>query len=244
MLAARRQPLLPPRGERLVCVLLGAVGYMVESTFFFSGLERGTAAAVALIFYAYPSIVVLAGKLLGRETPPNALVAVCLSVGGTGIVVAAGSDVAISRAGILFSIASALTFTVYMLASDRFVVRTPAMTTAAWVATGAGMSFLLQGAVTSTLVAPGDAALPLAANGLATAVAFTCLYAALPRIGPTRTAVIMTLEAVFAIILAVVFLDETLRPLQLVGGAAVLAGAVLIARRRRAPDHEEVIPDV
>src|SRR5438105_8573004 len=54
VLAARRAPLLPQRGERMAVIGLGAVGYAVESTFFYLALGRGTAAAGALLFYAYP----------------------------------------------------------------------------------------------------------------------------------------------------------------------------------------------
>jgi drug/metabolite transporter (DMT)-like permease len=63
--AVRRGPLLPAPGERLAVIGLGAVGYAVEASFFYLGLERGTAAAVTLIFYAYPAIVTVAELVQG-----------------------------------------------------------------------------------------------------------------------------------------------------------------------------------
>ncbi|MBV9255827.1 MAG: DMT family transporter, partial [Actinobacteria bacterium] len=72
----------------------------------------------------------------------------------------------------------------------------------------------------------------------ATASAFTFMFAGLRRIGPSRTSVIMTLEALCAVVLAAIFLGEELRPLQLVGGAGILAATVLIGTSR-AP---EVVP--
>jgi drug/metabolite transporter (DMT)-like permease len=53
------------------------------------------------------------------------------------------------------------------------------------------------------------------------------MFAALRRIGPRRTAIVMTLEAFFAILLAAVFLHEGIGPVQLLGGAAILAATVL-----------------
>ncbi len=55
------------------------------------------------------------------------------------------------------------------------------------------------------------------------------MFAALRRIGSARTSVLLTLEAVFAIVLAAVFLGEALGAIQAVGGACVLAGAVIIS---------------
>ena len=56
---SRRRVSASPRSRSASCV------YAVESTFFYLGLERGTAAAVALIFYAYPAVVALVEVALG-----------------------------------------------------------------------------------------------------------------------------------------------------------------------------------
>ncbi|MCA1692792.1 MAG: DMT family transporter, partial [Actinobacteria bacterium] len=116
----------------------------------------------------------------------------------------------------------------------------------AWVALGAAASSLAHGAVTSNLVAPGRQWAVLALYGLATASAFTFMFAALARLGPSRTAVALTLEAFSAVALGAVFLDETLAPSQLVGGLAILAATVTIARSRRhaapAPPEAPVPP--
>ena len=65
--SARRVALAgaPPRGERIRAFALGLCIYAVESTFFYMGLERGTAAAVALIFYAYPAVIAVFETLTG-----------------------------------------------------------------------------------------------------------------------------------------------------------------------------------
>ena len=72
---------------------------------------------------------------------------------------------------------------------------------------------------------------PLVLYGAFTAAAFGLTFAALSRIGAARTAVVMTLEAVTAVVLGALFLDERHRPAQLVGGAAILLAAATIGRR-------------
>jgi drug/metabolite transporter (DMT)-like permease len=228
LLAVLRRPLLPPTGERVRVLLLGAIGYAVESTFFFMGLERGSASAVALLFYAYPSIVALLGLAMGRPIPRRTLGAIALSAAGTGLVVAAGGDVHISAGGAGFAMASAASFAVYLVVSHRVAPRTDAFTMAAWVATGAALSFGVRAVIGGGLQ-PVDGHLPLMlANGAATASAFALMFAGLRRLGPAPTAVVMTLEALFAIVLAGIFLGESLGPMQIIGGVAILAATILI----------------
>lgn len=229
LIAVRRRPFLPAPGERLAVIGLGAVGYAVEATFFYLALGRGSAGAVALLFYAYPAIVTVIEAAFGLTRNSAAVyAALTLSAAGTALVVASGSDITITTAGVVFALCSATTFALYLLAGHRFVTRTDSMTTGAWVAGGASLSLLLRGAVTGELVSVGGHLDDLLLTGAATASAFTLMFAALRRLGAAPAAVVMTLEAVFAIVLASVLLDERLAPWQLVGGAMVLTATVII----------------
>jgi len=229
-------PLAPAPGERVLVFLLGAVGYMLESTLFFMGLERGTAAAVSLLFYTYPGMVTVASIGLGWERPrARSFLALALAAGGSVLVVAAGARVSISQAGIVCAVGSAASFTVYLLVSDRSIKHTEPLTTGAWMALGAACGFLTRGVSTGALHAPGSHVVGLLANGLTTTSAFVLMFAALKRLGPTRTSVVLTLEAPSAIVLAAVFLGESLRPLQALGGIAIVAATAMVAAGRRQP---------
>jgi drug/metabolite transporter (DMT)-like permease len=63
---------------------------------------------------------------------------------------------------------------------------------------------------------------------------------AIRRIGGTRTGILMLLEPVVGVLLAALVLGEALAPIQAVGAALVLAGA-LVLQRRSEPDLEPVI---
>lgn len=229
ILLVRRRGLLPAPGERLAVIGLGAIGYAVEATFFYLALGRGTAAAVALLFYAYPAIVTVLEAGLGlTRHPASVWGALVLSASGTALVVMAGSDVTITGAGVVLALCSATSFALYLLAGHRYVVRSDSFVTGAWVAGGAGLSLLVRGAVTGQLHGTSGNWDELLLTGVATASAFVLMFSALRRLGAAPVAVVMTLEAVFAIVLAAVFLDERLAPLQLLGGAAVLAATGII----------------
>lgn len=242
LLAVLRRPLLPVPGERVRAFLLGCIGYAVESSLFFAGLQRGTAAAVTLLFYAYPSVVTLIELGMGRRPRPRLLGAIALSAAGTGLVVAAGAEVTITTAGAVFALLSAGSFAVYLLVSHRVIERTDGLTTGAWVALGAGLAQLARAVTTGDLQPVGGHWPEMLLNGLATAAAFGLMFAALRRIGPSPTAVVMTLEAVSAIVLAAIFLDERLSPLQLVGGAAILAATLLVGLTRDPAVQAEAVP--
>jgi drug/metabolite transporter (DMT)-like permease len=231
VLAVTRRPLLPPPGERLFAIALGFVVYSVESTCFYLGLERGTAAAVAVIFYAYPAVVAIAEVVLGTTRGrAHTLLALALAVSGSAVVAIGGGRVAISATGVFFVGGSIVMFSTYVLVGDRVLVRTDSITAATWTAIGASMGTASFGVLRGDLQEPsGHALAALLANGLATAAAFTLFFVVLDRIGATRTAIVMALEAVTGIVLAAVFLGESVRPVVALGGAAVLAGAVIAA---------------
>jgi drug/metabolite transporter (DMT)-like permease len=237
LLAALHRPLFPPPGDRLAALALGFFVYAIESTFFYMGLERGTAAAVALIFYAYPALIALVETITGAiRLRARTLVALVLSISGSAVVAVGGGKVAITPTGVLLVCGSIVMFSAYALLSDRVVPRTDSLTAAAWTAIGASLGVTLFGAAGSQLEMPsGGAFAALVANGFATAAAFTLFFMVLGRIGPTRTGICMALEAVTGIVLAAIFLGESVRPVVAIGGVAVLAGAVLAALVAPAP---------
>ena len=225
--------------------MLGAVGYAGEAALFYLALQRGSAGAVSLLFYAYPAIVTLLEVVL-RLRPPRLLAfgVVALSTAGSFLVVATGDRVSITPAGIGFALGAATSFACYLLLSQRLVPASPPAVVGAHVATGACLA-LLTAAVASGAFDVRARSLPLLLlNGAATAVAFALLYAALANLTAGAAAVVMTLEAFVTVALAALLLGESIRPLQLVGGAVVVAAAVLVAAGMRSPvvDPEAPVP--
>jgi drug/metabolite transporter (DMT)-like permease len=230
-LALRGAPLRPVRGERSRALLLGAIGYAGEAALFYLALQRGSAAAVSLLFYAYPAIVTLLEVVLRLRPPrPMAFVVVALSTLGAVLVVVTGGSVSITPGGVGYALAAATMFACYLLLSQRLVPRSPPPVIGAHVASGASLALLATGlAIGAMRVPAGDVPL-LVVNGVATAVAFALLYTALVDLAAGAAAVVMTLEAFVAVALAAVVLGERIHPPQVAGGLAIVAAAVLVAR--------------
>jgi drug/metabolite transporter (DMT)-like permease len=207
------------KGNVARLLLLGALGYGLESFLFFAALQHAPAAAVALIFYSYPvwTTVLALGTGLERFRPA---VAAALVLACAGIVVVFSYRPA-GTVGPLLALGSALSLAVYLLLSQLLVRDVAASAAATWTSTGASVG-LVSASVASGGALP-RAALPLAvALGLASALAFGGLYAAIARIGSTRAAVAGTSEPVTTVLLAAIVLGNSL-------SARVVVGTVLIA---------------
>lgn len=234
--AVRGAALVPVRREWLAVFLLGAIGYALESTCFYAALGRGTAAAVGLLFYSYPVIVTTLELATGTvRLSARVVVALVLAGLGVAVVIVAGESVSITTAGVVLALLSSLTFSLYFVASHRLVIETDPITNAAWISFGAAVSIGGRGILTGSIHIPPGHTLDLLAYGIANALAFGFMFAALRRLGPTRTSVILTFEVFATVLLAAVFLDETLKPVQALGGVAIAAGAVLVTLATPAP---------
>jgi len=241
LLAALRRPLRPVAGERLGIVVVGMAGYGIEAVFFFSGLRYGTAAAVTLLFFTFPVFVTLTSWAIGRGRPSRpTLAALALAIVGAALIVTAGGNVAVQTLGVVLALASALTYTAYLLGADHVLKRTNALTAAMWQAGSASVGLGLVALSRGELGLPRDADAwwPILGMSLATAAAFFCLLEGLRRLGAVRTAIIGSLEPFAVAVLGTLFLDEPLGVVVVVGGLLIVVGAVAAALARTTPVPE------
>jgi drug/metabolite transporter (DMT)-like permease len=234
-----------PRRVVFIGLGLGAAGYSLQSTLFFAAIDRLDVSLVSLLLYTYPAFVTVAALALGRAEPSLRIVAalVVASAGLALVLLAAGTG-AFDLVGALLALAASVTYTTYILISDRIIGAIDPFALAALVLTGAAASFTVTGLATGSLdLALGaDAWLWLLLIAfVSTVVAVSAFFAGLRRVGPSEAAILSTFEPVVTVALAYAVLGERLTPAQLAGGALVLAAVVLLQLRpRRAPRLELV----
>jgi drug/metabolite transporter (DMT)-like permease len=243
LLLATRQPLLPARGEGRRLLLLGALGYGVESALFFLALSRGTAATVTLLFYTYPVWVTLFSALFGIGVPGllvgGSLVA---AVAGAGIVVASSGGLDISGLGVAFALASAFTISFFLIGLQVMVRRSPSLVASLWIAVAASLAHGAFALVSGTGRLPvwPDEWVAILAMGLLTSGAFFLLFLGVRRLGAVRSSIIASLEPVAAALLALAFLGEPVRLGVIVGGTLIVGGAITASLARGVPEPEAV----
>ncbi|MCX5121726.1 DMT family transporter [Micromonospora sp. NBC_00362] len=224
------------RGRVLaIAVGLGAIGYAMQASLFFSALQVMDTSLLALIFYTYPVMVTVVAVLVGRDrlTPARGA-ALAAASGGILLVLLGAGGISFHPGGALLAFASAITYTVYILVADIVVHRLAPVVLAALVMTGAagtlGARAMLTGGVDLDFGVSGWFWLACIA-GVSTVVAMLTFFAGLKRIGPSTVAVLSTLEPVVTSALAGLVLHESLTPVQLAGGALVLSSVAVLQLR-------------
>lgn len=245
MLGARRgRPIVNPfRLARrdavgLIVVAIAAFGLNVAMFFAF---DVSTVALVLLAFYTYPALVAVIAVVLGHERlDTTRWLALVLAVVGMVLVVSGGSSgdgtpVAIQPLGILLGFTAAVCQAVFVTVSRGRFSTIPADQAMAWVLLFAAVAcavfaFSAGNALDVPLREP-RALLIVAFTGVAAAgIPSTLFLVGIRAIGGTRAGILMLIEPLIGVTLAGLLLGEALRPIQAVGGVAILAAALLLQR--------------
>jgi drug/metabolite transporter (DMT)-like permease len=248
----RDVPWLPP--------YLAGVSFGVMAYFAFAALDRLTGAIYIVLCYTYPAMVAVGAWLLGKPTSRRLWVAITLTLVGVGFTVPEiefGGD-GRAVAGMFLTILNAFIYACYILYSERLMTATttdpsaPArnndgFVTAAWGMTGS-LSFALVLAVTSGGVeAPSGPKFVWSMIGLgviSTVVAATAFLLAVARLGPAPAALFASIEPAITLLWIVLFLGESLVPIQIIGAVLVIAGVVWSQRARAGDRVSEPVREV
>jgi drug/metabolite transporter, DME family len=216
----------------------------------FIAFERITIALTLLVFYLYPAGVALASVLwFGERLDRTRWIALGVSLGGMVLVMAgAGSLGRIDPVGIGLAFVAALAQMFYVLAARHGFANVPGPQAAATTMAGAAALYVLLGLALGTAGTLGTplsssaSILPVVLAGVIGAGVPTLAFiTGIRRLGPSKAAIIATLEPVVGVGLAAWLLAEQPAPIQLVGGALILGAAVLLQLRPgTTADHEAV----
>ncbi len=222
-----------PRGRALaVAIGMGAIGYAGQSAFFFAALNHASAGLVALLLYAYPTLVVLlSAAFLGERLTVTKIMLLAASFAGLALTLGGGQGTA---TGIALGLAAAAIYSVYIVIGARELKETDALASTTVICLSAA-AILALSALFAEPRFPGAwwgwAAIGAIAV-VSTVVSILAFFAGLKRVGPATASIVSTLEPVVTVALAWLVLGETLTLLQLAGGAIVLACAAFLARAR------------
>jgi drug/metabolite transporter (DMT)-like permease len=222
--------------DAALALALGAGGYAGQAGGYFVALERLDASLLSLLVYTYPAMVAVLAAVLGRERlDRRRLAALACASGGLGLVVAGAGTGALDPLGTALGLGTACVYSAYILASERVAGRLAAPLLSALVCTGAAVT-LTVAAVALGQLRPGDVE-PAGWGWLAclavvsTVFAVGLFFAGLRRVGPTSAAILSTAEPLVTVVLAFAVFGELLGPVQLAGGALVLAGVLVLHGR-------------
>ena len=236
--AGRGQPRLTAR-DGAVIVGLGFSGYYLASLLDFSGLAYISASLERLILYLGPTIVLVLSVALGRQRfTLRQGGAMALSYADTVLVF--GQELHLQGThvawGALLVFGSAISYSIYMVASGEVVKRLGSLRLTGLASTAACALCIAHFFITrplSALAVPEPVLWLSLLNATACTVApVLMVMMAIERLGPTLTAQAGMIGPMSTILLGVLLLDEPFTPLLLAGTALVLSGVWLVTRSR------------
>jgi len=222
-----RTPL--PRPQRIRGVALLGLVYSVNSIVFMLGLARIPAGLASLVFFTYPTVVVLVSRFWGGERLTTRRI-LSLSLASAGCSLIVGQGIAtVDVVGILWILAAVVLIAGFIVTSHQVLADTPAISSTAILLTTTAVILTAMGLARGGLAVPTDSTTILILVGLgvtATAIPVTLFLLGVQWIGPARASIFSTLEPLITVGLAAVLLGERLLPLQMAGGALILAGVI------------------
>ena len=220
-------------------ILLGLLGYYLSSLFDFLGLETVSASVERMILCLYPTMTVLLSAWLSH-TPISRPTRKALLLSYSGMVLVLVPDLQSAQAqwqGVVFIIASTMTYAIYLTLSPPVIQRVGSMRFTELALSVSAGAMLLHFALTRPSSLLLSQPLPVWGYGAAMALFSTvlplyALSAAMVRIGAGKSAIIGSLGPILTIIMSMQLLDEWLTPLQWCGVVLVLFGIWQVGKRR------------
>ena len=242
IIAARRQLTVPKRNDLLVLIGLGAIGYFLQATLYFTALLYSPVAIVALLLYTYPILVVIGAYLLGWENISRLLVAAFL-IALVGLVLVANPSGNFIGLGVVLAVGSAVGYSGYILGGTKVLGRVSGEVAAFYITGSAAVSFGLAGALTGSIHLNwtwlGWFWVAMLAV-VCTVVAITTFLMGLARIGPSRAALLCLLEPVTGVLASTLLFGNALTATQWFGGVLILAATAITTLRGHSQDEREL----
>ncbi len=242
-------PLRLPRPDGLGLLLVGIAGLGLNVAMFFA-FDLTTVAIALLAFYTYPALVAVVAVALGHERLDGTRVAALgLALAGMVLVVAGGLSadgaVTVHPVGVLLGLVAAGWQTVFVTVSRGRFTTVPSEQAMGWVlaltALACAVLAAASGGNLGVAIQEPRAFAIAAFTGIAAAGIPSILFLiGIRAIGGTRAGILMLFEPLVGVTLAALLLHESLTPIQVVGGIAILAAAILL--QRGAPAGERMEP--
>lgn len=220
---------LPSKRDLVLLLLLGALGYFLQSSFYFTALIFSPVPIVVLVLYTYPAFVTVSSHLLGWEKVTTRI-ATAVAVAVAGLVLVANPFESSPGLGVILALLASVTYTAYILASSGVLKRVRGELASFYVMGAACLSFGV------AALGNGSALLGWQPIGWAwifmialvsTVVAVTAFFMGLSLIGPSRSSLISLLEPLTSVILSFAIFGEALAIVQAIGGLLILVSALV-----------------
>ncbi len=214
--------------------LLGAIGLVANQGFYYLSLSMVSVGYALLIQYLAPIILMIYGVLTKTERMTGGkIIAAFTAIAGCMMMVfgQSGGVARVSLPGTFCALGSAFGFAFYTIYGKRGLARHDSRTMMAYAFLFAGLMWIIIRPLWTLPWGNYDLktlVLFLYLAAVATVIPFGLFLASLRHLEPSRSSLTSMLEPVVATVVAWLWLNEKLEPLQILGGGAVLGGILLL----------------
>ncbi|MEM6723613.1 MAG: DMT family transporter [Bacteroidota bacterium] len=237
------QPALVKRKDWIYLILLGCLGYYVASYFDFLGLQYVKASIERIILFIYPTFVLLINRwFLKIPITPRQIIAILLTY--LGVLVTFWVDLDLEGQQILVGgaliMVSAVTYAVYLVGSGWYIPKFGTQKFTALTMTAAAsavfLHFLLENGFQLPYYPAGVYMIGIMIAVFATVLPSFLISEAIKRIGSSQFSIIAGLGPFSTILLATIFLGESLTILQILGTVLVIVGIIFSTEKMKKND--------
>jgi DME family drug/metabolite transporter len=214
--------------------LLGILGVAASNYLYYLAIQRTNVATAIILQYTAPVWVLLYTFARGSQRPSlKKIAAVALSVTGCALAVGfiGGGGFRMDTVGVSAALLAAFSFAFYNVAGHTVLARYDRWKVLLWVLVATSTFWIFVNPPWKIIAAHysgGQWAFMLVFSLLSVLGPFSCYFAGLQHLEPTRAIVASCLEPVFSIVITAIVLGELVRPMQTFGIVLVLIAIVLI----------------
>ncbi len=221
--------------------VMGFVGYYLASYFDFKGLQYIDASLERVVLYIYPTFVLILSFFINKKKiKPMQLVAIGITY--LGVIVAFQDRINQSDnvvLGTILIVLCSLTYALYLVGSEQLVGRLgpKVLTSMALIVSSVCVIIHKIFTMGSTLsfdeVNPNIYLISLCIAIFSTVIPSFMISEAIRRVGASNTSILASIGPISTIIMASIFLDETISTFLVIGTIIVIGGIVLISTSRK-----------
>jgi len=239
-----------PGRDLLQFFLLGILGVAASNYLYYLAIQRTNVATAIILQYTAPVWVLLYTVARGAQRPSlRKTAAVGLAVAGCTLAVGlvGSGGFRMDLVGVTAALLAAFSFAFYNVGGHKVLVRYDRWKVLLWVLVATSTFWICVNPPWKIVAAHYGCAqweFMLVFSLVSVLGPFSCYFAGLQHLEPTRAIVASCLEPVFSILLAALVLGELVRPMQTVGIVLVLVAIVLIQLPERARGGEFVVEPI
>ena len=247
LLIRRGRDLRLPAVDLGQCFLLGVLGVAASNYLYYLAIQKTNVATAIILQYTAPVWVLLYMVTRGQQRVTTKRVsAVALAVVGSALAIGivGSGGFRLNTVGVMAALAAAFSFAFYNVGGHRILARYDRWKVLLYTLLSASAFWMVVNPtwkVAAAHYSAGQYIFLFVFSLISVLGPFSCYFAGLQHLEPTRAIVASCLEPVFSIVLAALILGEVMRPVQTLGILIVLAAILLVQMPERGMAEEATV---